>query len=384
MYKTYKYRIYPNKGQKELIEKHFWCVRYIYNWSLQNRIAYYQETNKTKKKYDISKEIPALKSEHEWLKEVNSQSLQSSIENMDTAFKNFFRSKKWFPNFHKKHGHQSFHVPQNTKVDFDSWFSSVPKLKNLKTVFHRRFEWVIRQSTVSRTPTNKYFISILVEQDDCNPLKKNENIVGIDLWIKDFATLSTGEKIANPKFLKRALKHLKRKQVELSRKKKWSNNRNKARMLVARVHEKVSNRRTDFLHKVSTRLIRENQVNCIEDLNVSGMIRNHKLARAIADCGWRQFRTMLEYKAEWYWRQILTCGRFEPSSKTCTCGYINNELKLSMREWTCPECGIHHDRDILASNNIKRFALAKEGTSWCNACGDDKLLSSVKQEASTL
>jgi putative transposase len=177
------------------------------------------------------------------------------------------------------------------------------------------------------------------------------------------------------------LKHLKKKQRQLSRTQKWSANRNKARLAVARIHEKVSNQRSDFLHKLSTKLIRENQAVCIEDLNVSGMVKNHKLAQAISDCGWRQFRTMLEYKAEWYGRKVYVCGRFEPSSKTCTCWHINNELKLSMREWTCPKCGTRHDRDILAANNIKTFALTKVGMTWCNASGDDTIVSSVKEEA---
>lgn len=380
MYQAFKYRIYPNREQQFLIEKHFWCTRYIYNWSLQSRIAYYQNHKKTEKRFSIQSRLPALKKEHEWLKEVNSQSLQSAIENMDTAFKNFFRMKKGFPNFHKKHGHQSFHIPQSTKIDVAQWKLSIPKIKNIKTIFHREPIGEVRQSTISRTPTWKYFVSILCEREDMQPLKKNTNIVGIDVGIKDFATLSTWEKIQNHKFLKRSLKHLKKMQRKLSKCTKWSNNRNKARLRLAKIHEKISNQRGDFLHKLSTKLIRENQAVCIEDLNVKGMIRNHRLAQAISDCGWRQFRSMLEYKSQWYWRSVYMCGRFEPSSKTCTCGYINNELKLSMREWTCSECGIHHDRDILAANNIKQFALTKVGMTWCNACGDEKLFSSMKQE----
>lgn len=314
MYQAFKYRIYPNKEQSILIEKHFGCVRYIYNWSLQSRIKYYQETKKTEKIFQIQSRLPSLKKENEWLKEVNAQSLQSAVENMNTAFKNFFRMKKWFPNFHKK-------------IRWQNW------------------------------------------------------IIWVDLGIKHFATLSTWEKIENNKFLKKSLKHLKKKQRQLSRTQKWSSNRNKARIAVARIHERITNQRSDFLHKLSTKLIRENQAVCIEDLNVSGMLRNHKLAQAISDCSWRQFRTMLEYKAEWYGREVYTCGRFEPSSKTCTCGYINNELKLSMREWTCPECGTLHDRDILAANNIKTFALTRAGIAQCNASGDEPIGSSMKEEA---
>lgn len=380
MYQALKYRIYPTKEQQIIIDKHFWCTRYIYNWSLKNRISYYQDTQKTKKIFTIQSELPKLKEELVWLKEVNSQSLQSAIENMDTAFKNFFRMKKWFPNFHKKHGNQSFHIPQSTKIDVATWKLSIPKIKNIKTIFHREPIGEIRQSTISRTPTWKYFVSILCEREEIKPFKKNNSIVGIDVGIKHFATLSTWEKIDNPKFHKRGLKQLKKKQRALSRKVKWSMNRWKARLAVAKAHEKISNRRTDFLHKVSTKLIRENQAVCIEDLNVSGMVRNRKLSRAISDCGWRQFRSMLEYKSQWYGRDVYMCGRFEPSSKTCTCGHINNELKLSMREWTCPECGTLHDRDILAANNIKTFALTRAGIAQCNVCGDEKLFSSVKQE----
>lgn len=383
MYISYKYRIYPNKEQATLIEKHFGCTRYIYNWSLSDRIAFYQSEKKTKKKFDIINELPELKKQNEWLKEVNSQSLQSAVEHMDTAFKNFFRDKKWFPNYHKKHWRQSFHIPQNTWVYFDEWIVSVPKLKWIKTVFHRRFEGSIRQSTISKTPTWKYFISILVEED-IKKLTRNDNTIWIDVGIKDFAVFSTWEKIDNPKYLKKSLLSLKKKQKALSRKVKWSSNRNKARLRVARIHEKVSNQRSDFLHKVSTRVMNENQVICTEDLNVKWMMKNRRLSQAIWDVGWWMFFNMLQYKSEWYGRDIIKIWRFEPSSKTCTCGFINNELTLSMREWTCPKCGNHHDRDILAANNIKRFALAKVGMTWCNACGDEKLFSSVKQEATSL
>lgn len=380
MYQAFKYRIYPTQSQKELIEKHFWCVRFVYNWSLQNRISYYQDTKKTETKFSIVKKLPKLKESNLWLKEVNAQSLQSSVENMDTAFKNFFRSKMWFPKFRSKNGKQSFHVPQAIKLE---WKLTIPKIKGIKIELSREPEWKIKQATITKTTTGKYFASLLCEVPDKTIYKKirGQNwIIGIDLWIKHFATLSTWEKIQNHKFFKKSLKHLKKKQRQFSRATKWSNNRNKARLRLARIHERISNQRGDFLHKLSTRLIRENQAVCIEDLNVSGMKKNHNLAQAISDCGWRQFRTMLEYKAGWYGRKVYTCGRFEPSSKTCTCWHINNELKLSMREWTCPKCGVCHDRDILAANNIKTFALTRAGIAQCNASGDEPIGSSVKEE----
>jgi len=360
--RTYKYRIYPNKVQQELLEKHFGCVRFCFNWGLDKKIRAYQQDKKKLSCFDLINELAKLKKEKEfeWLNEVNSQSLQMSLRNLDNAFTNFFRKQNKFPNFKsKKSNINSFQIPQHLKL---SDKLDIPKIKGIKIIQHRKLEGKIKTATVSKTPTRKYYISILVEQDKELPAKKRikENTtIGIDLGIKTFATLSDGRKIDNPKCLKNSLRKLKKQQRWLSRKIKGSNNRKKQIQKVSLIHERISNQRSDFLHKFSFQITHEKQVNtiAIEDLNVKGMVKNHYLAQAISDASWSEFRRQLEYKTEWYGKNLLVIGRFETSSKTCSCGYVNQELKLSDREWTCPECGVKHDRDILAANNIKKFAI---------------------------
>jgi putative transposase len=283
-----------------------------------------------------------------------------SLRNLDNAFTNFFRKQNKFPNFKsKKHNINSFQIPQHLKL---SDKLDIPKIKGIKIKQHRKLEGKIKTATVSKTPTGKYYISILVEQDKKLPKKlkiKEKTTIGIDLGIKTFATLSDGRKIDNPKYLKNNLRKLKRQQRWLSRKVKGSNNRRKQIKKVGLIHEKINNQRSDFLHKFSFQITHENQVGtiAIEDLDVKGMVKNHYLAQAISDVSWGKFRRQLEYKTEWYGKNLLVIGRFEASSKICSCGQVNQELKLSNREWTCKECGIKHDRDILAANNIKKFAI---------------------------
>jgi putative transposase len=360
--KTYKYRLYPTNSQQELIEKHFDCTRFIYNLGLEKKIKAYQKDKKKLSCFDLTKEIPLLKKENEWLKEVNAQSLQMSLRNLDNAFGSFFRKHSKFPRFKsKKDNKRSFQIPQKLELKENRLF--IPKFREgIKCVVDRKIEGTIKTSTLRKTPTNKYFISILVECDSEFPKKKKikeKTTVGIDLGIKTFATLSTGEKIDNPKFLDKSLKKLKKQQRWLSRKKKGSHNRKNQIKKVAKIYEKISNQRSNFLHNLSYRLTHENQVDsiAIEDLNVGGMLKNHHLSKAISDASWSEFRRQLEFKSEWYGKNLLTIGRFQPSSKVCSCGVINNDLKLSDREWTCRGCGLTHDRDILAANNIKRFAL---------------------------
>lgn len=366
IYKAYKFRIYPNKEEEILIHKHFGCTRFIYNWALNLKNETYQKEKKNLGRFTIQAEIPKMKKvdEYKWLKEVNSLSLQASLQHLDVAYTNFFRNKKGFPKFKSKHdNHKSFEVPANTIVDYKNKRISIPKFKQgIKARIHRTIpkKGVIKTSTVSINPSGQYFISILVEE----PIKEKKykkptmkNSVGIDLGIKDFATLSDGTKIENPKYLKNNLKKLKKEQRKLSKKVKGSNNRNKQRLKVARLHNKITNMRNDFLHKLTTKLVSENQAICLEDLNVKGMIKNHNLAQAISDVSWSKFNTLLEYKAEWHSVSILRIGRFDPSSKMCSCGVINQDLKLSDRIWTCKECGVTHDRDVLASQNIQKFAL---------------------------
>lgn len=359
MFKAFKYRLSPNQEQATLLNKHLGCARFVYNWALERKVKVYQESKTKLSCFDLQADLKALKVEFDWLKEVNSQSLQQSISHLDSAFSRFFKMKKGFPNFKKKSRRQSFTCPQFCKVDLDGERISIPKMPNIKAVISRRFEGTVKSVTISKTPSGKFFASVLVEVAGEMPQKTTPSeatAVGIDLGIKDFCTLSTGDKVANPKTLRKSLDKLKTLQKRLSRKVKGSKRRDKARVKVARLHEKIANKRLDFLHKLSTKIVSENQTVCIEDLNVAGMQKNHCLAQAISDVSWSKFVELLAYKCEWYGKNLLKIGRFEPSSKMCSCGVINSALTLADREWTCSACGTIHDRDILAANNIKRFA----------------------------
>lgn len=390
-YRAYKYRLYPNEEQKVLIAKHLGSCRFIYNYALDKKVRAYQTDKTNLSRFDIQADLPNMKKSEEycWLKEVNSLSLQASLANLDSAYTKFFREHKGFPRFKsKKDSKQSFSIPQNTKVDFENGRVFIPKFKNgIKAKLHRSFEGIVKSSTISRTATDKYFISILVEVNEPDvPMKPicEDKAVGIDLGIKTFAVLSDGTEIPNPKYLKQSLDKVKKLQRSLSHKTKGSKNRDKARRKLALVHEQVTNRRNDFLHKVTSYLVRNYDAICLEDLNVKGMVKNHHLAQALEDIAIGAFNTLLEYKAKERGVNILRIGRFEPSSKMCTCGYINHNLKLAMREWICPECGSIHDRDLLAANNIKRFAFRNintVGATEIYACGDMSEVTHPAQEA---
>lgn len=369
MLKAYKYRLYPTKTQEVLLAKHFGCARYIYNYGLERKIKSYSETKKSVSRFTIQADLPKLKKSDEtkWLSEVNSLSLQAALLNLDMAFTRFFKEKKGFPKFKSKHDNrQSFQVPQNTKVDYGTKRVFLPKFnEGIKCKFSRTFNGKIKTSTVSRTPTGKYFISILVETEDTIPNKApiDENkAVGVDLGIKTFATLSDGTEIQNPKYLKKALRRLKRLHRSVSRKKKGSNSRKKAVKLLARQYEKVTNKRKGFLHKISKYLIDRYDTICLETLSASDMVKNHRLAQALSDIGIYMFNTYMDYKAEWYGKNIIRIGRFEPSSKMCSCGHIHRGLKLSDRVWACPACGSVNQRDLLAAQNIKKFAFKLNNT----------------------
>jgi putative transposase len=355
MLKGLKYRLYPTNSQKELIAKHIGSSRFVYNLALETKNTAYLGSKHNFSPFDLIKQLPELKKECEWLKEVNSQSLQQSIQNMDIAFKKFFKGAG-FPKFKSKHrGGQSFSVPQNVIVENGKLI--IPKFKEgIDIVSHREIKGTIKSATISVAPTGKYFVSILVDTNTEIPNKTpitESTTIGIDLGIKYFAITSEGEVFDNPKNLRKAQSKLKYIQRKYSKKK---GKRTKKRL--ALLHEKVVNKRKDFLHKTSTKLIRENQTIALEDLAVSNMVKNHKLAQAISDVSWSTFVIMLEYKADWYGKNILRIGRFAPSSKTCSCcGYINKELTLQVREWTCPKCNSVLDRDVNASINIKSFAL---------------------------
>ncbi len=365
MLKAFKFRLYPTAEQKTLTEKHLGSCRFVYNWALAEKIKTYEQTNHSISQFDLNKKITALKEDKTWLTEVNSQSLQGMTRNLESAFTKFFREKTGFPNFKsKKNPIQSFPIPQHYTVDFNANIIKLPKIGKVKAVIHRKFEGALRVATLSKTCTGKYFISILVEDNTEIPTKHGftaDTTIGIDVGIKDFAVLSNGEKIDNPKYLKTSLQTLKVLQKQVSRKVKGSNRRRKAIIRLAKLHEKVTNQRNDFQNKLSFKLVSENQAISLETLNVKGMVKNHCLAQAISDAGWSSFVTKLEYKTEWFGKTILRIGRFEPSSKICNfCGYHNGDLTLKDREWTCPDCKTNHDRDVNAAINIKKFALQSQ------------------------
>lgn len=357
MYKAFKYRIYPTAAQKELIHKHCGGVRFLYNLALETKKAAYLGSKVTLSRYELQEQLVDLKKELPWLKEINSQSLQSAIINLDEAYKKFFNGAG-FPKFKKKSNGGSFAVPQNVIIEGGRLI--IPKFKEgIKIVEHRKIKGKIKSANISVTTTGKYFASILCESNEVIRQKNTiteQEAIGIDLGIKYFAVTSDGEVISNPKFLRESIDRLRVLQRRASKKQNGSNNRKKANHKVALLHEKIKNQRKDFLHKVSSRLVSENQTICLETLGVSNMVKNHNLALSILDAGWSTFNKMLEYKAEWYGVNILRIGRFSPSSKTCECGIVNKDLKLSQRTWEC-KCGKVMERDLNAARNIKKFAI---------------------------
>lgn len=359
MLKTFKYELRPTVEQKRQLSGAMASCRFVYNLALETKIINYQY-GKNLSGFDLMKQLTELKKENLWLYDTPNHSLQQAITNLEKAFLNFFKGRTKFPKFKKKSSTGSFRLPVPIKVDFDKWTVSLPKYGKVSFNRDRTFNGAVRHSTVTKSSTGRYFISILVETDiSKETLKPIQDItsVGVDLGINHFAILSDGRKIENPKNLIKAQRNLRIAQRSLSRKKKGSNRRNKQRLAVAKIHGRVANQRKDFQHKLSTEIVNQYDTICIENLNIKGMVKNHKLARSISDASWGSFERMLKYKAEWRGKNILQIGRFEPSSKMCSCGIINDDLKLSDREWICKSCNATHDRDILAANNIKRFGL---------------------------
>jgi len=386
--KTYKFRIYPNAVQREWFARQFGACRFVYNHFLRARIDYYAAHKDDPNKKGLTYHDTALaltqfkKAEgYEWLKETNSQALQHALRDLDTAYNNFFNKRAQFPRFKSKRDTQSFRVPQGFSVGDGK--IKLPKFGWVKTVMHRPIEGKPKSITIKKTPSGRYYASILCEVDLPEPPQKS-NEVGIDVGLKSFLVTSMGEIVEHPKHLRKAEKRLKRLQRRVSRRVKGSRGREKARKALARQHEKVADKRQDFLHKLSRRLVDENQVIYAEDLNVKGMTKNHNLAKSIGDSGWGEFFRQLAYKSEWYGTVFHQIHRFYPSSKRChCCGFINQDLKLSDRAWTCPECGIRHSRDLNAAVNIANFGRVERtvGTTETHTPGESGVTRSSNQEA---
>jgi putative transposase len=357
IFRTYKFELQPTLEQKVLLDKHFGCIRYVYNYFLNERKEQYQSDKKSDNYYAQAATLTKLKKREEtiWLKEVNSQSLQFALRCLDTAYVNFFRGNTKFPRFKSKKNKNSFTIPQFGKLKGNKFYA--PKFKEgIKVNIHREVKGTIGKCTLTKTPTGKYFVSILSEEE-YKPKEKTGAVCGIDLGLKDFAITSDGIKFKNNKYTKHYERKLTRSQRHLSRKVKGSNSFERQRRKTALIHEKITNARMDNLHKVSHKLISDYDIVALEDLNIKGMVKNHKLSKHISDASWGTFVRLLEYKAHWNDKQIVKINRFYPSSKTCSeCGWINQNLNLSDREWTCKN-GHVLDRDLNAAKNILKEGL---------------------------
>lgn len=370
MIKAYKFKIKPNDKQQALLSQFFGCTRFIYNWGLEQKTNAYKENGSSLTYMHLAKQLTQLKQQqdYQWLNTCTNEGLQQSLRNLESAFTAFFRKKAKYPNFKsKKKSKDSIKFINSVHFVFDNWKVKLPKLGWVDLCKNKTWNQnACKQGTVtvSKDKCGTYWLSVLIDNQQSNQQKKpiaTETAVGIDLGIKDYAILSDGTKYSNPKHLDKSQKMLAHWQKCFARTKQGSKNHEKARIKVAKTYRKITNQRTDFIQKLSTDLVKRFDTICLEDLNVKGMEQNHNLAKAITDAAWSEFVRELEYKSEWYGNNIVFIGRFEPSSKLChNCGYINNDLKLSDREWICPECGEVHDRDINAAINIKTIALEKQ------------------------
>lgn len=358
MYKGFKYRLYPTDDQTAFFERCFGHTRFVYNHFLFLRSLHYKHFKSGLSVYDCNEIMKDMKKteEYSWLKEVSSQSLQVANFNVESAFSRFFKGLGKYPSFKSKYDEQSFSIPQNVKVVGNKIY--IPKLKtSLKFEKHREMSGRVKSATIRKTPTGKYFISILCKVNDPKnrEVPDTEEETGVDVGLKSYLVSRDGYQIANPKYLAKAEKKLKRLARQHSKKKKGGSNRSKARKKLAKQHEKVSNQRVDFQHKESFKLVKENQLIGMEDLSAANMMKNHKLAKAVADASWGRFRDFVEYKSEWYGRVYGEVDRFFPSTQLCStenCDYRYHGITMDVRDWVCPECGVHHDRDENAQRNI--------------------------------
>lgn len=365
--KAFKFRIYPNKNQQADLARQFGHARFVYNHYRAVREGFYLDSGTGLTYADCTSDMSEfLKVEYPWLKEADSQALQQSLKDLDRAYQNFFAGRADYPSFHSKYGQQSIRYPQRFRVNGKRVY--LPKVGWVKCVFHRPIEGEMKNCTVTKTKSGRYFVSIQceLEIEASAPIAES---VGIDLGLTTFAALSTGEKIDKPKFLHRSQRRLVIRQRRLSRKRKGSKNRNQARLDVAKIHERVANQRKDFQHKLSRALVDRFGLISFESLNVSGMLKNHHLAKSISDAAWSQFVGFCAYKSDWSGGQILRVDRFFPSSKLCSdCGHKNKSLTLNIRQWVCLNCGVIHDRDTNAAINILNQTMA--GAAKSHATGD--------------